>query len=298
MQSLLLLLWLAGSDAGVPAEPDASIPTDAARPDATAPDATAPDASPQPVAAPLPAPPVAAFGIASVRTQRPVVALTFDACATLNQDNGFDREIFEILKRDEIPVTIFPTGRWIETHPAEARELAAQPWVELGNHSYSHVRMTRVPRRKAVVQIAQTEELIHQLGRQSAGFRPPAGAWDRAVARMAAHQHLPTILWDVVSGDPGERATADRIVKAVLPAVRPGSIVIFHINGRAPHTKEALPEIIRGLRDKGFAFVTISQLLRQPDARQRAARPSPFGYRPLGHKKTQPKGESLADSPG
>lgn len=290
MRAFLFLLWLAtGSDAGASA-PDAGTPADADVPDTGAREAPAPGPA-TPRDAPLPS-----FAIAGVRTQRPVVALTFDACATLNQDNGFDRGIFEFLKREQIPVTIFATGRWIEVHPAEAKELAAQPWVELGNHSYSHVRMSRIPRQKVLEQINRTDVLIGLLGRKSVGFRPPAGAWNRSLVRLAARQHLPTIQWDVVSGDPGDRATADRITKAVLPAVHPGSIVIFHINGRAPHTGEALPDIIRGLRDKGFGFVTIPQLLQQPDAKPRPARPSLFGYRPLHHKK--PKGGALAHSPG
>ena len=121
-------------------------------------DASAPpiDAAPPTDAAPLTAPPANPlpwFAIARVRTHEPVVALTFDACATLKQDNGFDREVFDILKREQIPVTVFPTGRWIEAHPAEAKELAAETWIEFGNHTYSHARMTRIPRRKAVQRI-------------------------------------------------------------------------------------------------------------------------------------------------
>jgi peptidoglycan/xylan/chitin deacetylase (PgdA/CDA1 family) len=253
-----------------------------------------PDASPPTDAAPIanpaaPANPLPGFAIARVRTHEPVVALTFDACATLKQDNGFDREVFNILKREQIPVTVFPTGRWIETHPAEAKELAAQAWIEFGNHSYSHARMTRIPRRKAVMQIGLTETIIAELGRKSVAFRPPAGAWNRSVVRLAARQHLPTVEWDVVSGDAGGHIAAARMVATVLAAARAGSIVIFHINGRGPHTKEALPDIIRGLREKGLGFVTVSELLQQPDAQPVSARPAPFGYRHLRDRQREPK---------
>lgn len=289
MQTLLFLLWLALPDAGTAVDAEPS-------PDADMVDSGAPPAGP-PQPAALAAFTLPRFAIASVLARQPVIALTFDACATMNQANAFDREIFEILRREQIPATIFVTGRWIESHPAEARELAAQPWIEFGNHSYSHARMTGVPRRKVAVQIAQTEELIGHLGRKSVGFRPPAGAWNRLVVRQAARQNLPTILWDVVSGDPGERTSAERIVRAVIPTVRPGSIVIFHINGRAPHTKEALPQIIRGLRDKGLGFVKVSQLLQQPEARLRPARRAPFGYRSPRRKHAKHQGDALAHSP-
>jgi peptidoglycan/xylan/chitin deacetylase (PgdA/CDA1 family) len=261
-----------------------------------------PDAAPPTDAAPIahpaaPANPLPGFAIARVRTHEPVVALTFDACATLKQDNGFDREVFNILKREQIPVTVFPTGRWIETHPAEAKELAAQAWIEFGNHSYSHARMTRIPRRKAVMQIELTETIIAELGRKSVAFRPPAGAWNRSVVRLAARQHLPTVEWDVISGDAGGHIAAATIVATVLSTAKPGSIVIFHINGRAPHTKEALPDIIRGLREKGLGFVTVSELLQQPDAHPVSARPTPFGYRPLRDRQREPeKNQGIIDA--
>src|SRR5256885_16614423 len=88
---------------------------------------------------------VPAVAVGRVVTEEPVVALTFDACATLDQANGFDRAVFDILKREQIPATIFVSGRWLEFHRDEARELAAQPWIELGNHSYSHPHMTAGP---------------------------------------------------------------------------------------------------------------------------------------------------------
>ena len=263
---------------------DTGLPMDAAPPvDAVPLMCVAPSMDAAPPANPLPD-----FAIARVRTQEPVVALTFDACATLKQDNGFDREVFDILKREQIPVTVFPTGRWIETHPAEAKELAAQAWIEFGNHTYSHARMPRIPRRKAVEQIVRTEAIIAELGRKSVAFRPPAGAWNRSVVRMAAKEHLPTVEWDVVSGDAGGHIGAEKMVATVLAAAKAGSIVIFHINGRGPHTKEALPDIIRGLREKGLGFVSLSDLLQRPDAQPVSARPAPFGFRPLHSKKRKP----------
>jgi len=55
------------------------------------------------------------MAISSVTTGEPVVALTFDACATRKQANGFDRKVFEILVRDRIPATLYLSGRWVET---------------------------------------------------------------------------------------------------------------------------------------------------------------------------------------
>src|SRR5947208_15745433 len=82
--------------------------------------------------------------VGRVTTEEPVVAFTFDACATADQANSFDRAIFDILKREQVPTTVFLSGRWIEFHRDEARELAAEPWIEFGKHSYSPLYLTCV----------------------------------------------------------------------------------------------------------------------------------------------------------
>ena len=207
------------------------------------------------------------IAVGRVATDEPVVALTFDACATGEQPNGFDRAVFDILKRQRVPATVFLSGRWIESHRDEARELAATPWIEIGNHSYSHPRLTNVPPAKLFDELSRTEELIGQLGRHSVAFRPPAGVWDERIVKLAAEWRMPTVLWDVVSGDAGGHVPAATMVDVVSRTVRAGSIVIFHINGRGPFTKDALPVIIQNLRQRGFRFVRLSELLGMPGAR-------------------------------
>ena len=106
--------------------------------------------APAPAPAPAPPPPTGA-GIRNLRplryvaTQEPTVAITFDACATRSHRAGFDRQVFEVLKRERIPTTIFVSGLWVEAHPEEMAELAADPLVEFGDHSYDHPHMSQLP---------------------------------------------------------------------------------------------------------------------------------------------------------
>jgi peptidoglycan/xylan/chitin deacetylase (PgdA/CDA1 family) len=227
--------------------------------------------------------PVPRVPVARIDTKDQLVALTFDACATLDQPNAFDRSVFDILKREQIPATIFVTGRWIEFHPDIARELAADTSIEFGNHSYSHPILTAVPSERLADEIARTEDLIAQLGRHSVAFRPPAGVWDARILKMAADRKLPTVLWDVVSGDANGHLKAALMIDGVTHNVRPGSIVIFHINGRGPYTKDALPDIIRNLRARGFKFVHLSELLAIPGVRALAAPPIQYRRKPRAH---------------
>ena len=199
--------------------------------------------------------------ISRVHTREPSVAITFDACATMKGDYGFDQEVFEILKRERVPATIFVSGRWVDTHAEAMAELAADPLIEFGDHSYDHPHMTKLTVARAGDEIDRTEAALSRYGRHSVAFRPPFGDWNRRVIEIVRGKNLPTVTWDVVSGDPSHKTTTDGMIRAVLAAARPGSIIVFHINGRGWKTHEALPAILSGLRERGFQFVSLSELM-------------------------------------
>lgn len=216
-------------------------------------------------------PPIA---IARVQTARPVVALTFDACATARQANAVDWPVVEYLKTEELPATVFLSGRWIDAHPDGARALAALPRVELGSHGYEHRRASgrATPSLGADLDAAQAR--LAALGRKAVLLRPPFGDFDRRVIEAAASRGLVMVLWDVVSADAGGHVSPARMTAEVVARARAGSIVIFHINGRGRFTKLALPRIVAALRARGFQFTTVSELLALPDARPEAASPA------------------------
>jgi peptidoglycan-N-acetylglucosamine deacetylase len=221
--------------------------------------------------------PTVAQAVAAVNTRAPVVALTFDACPTQRGRRGFDSDVFEILQREQIPATVFVSGRWVETHREEALTLAAEPLIELGNHSYDHPAFSHLTMEQARADIERTDRIIASLDRQSVGFRPPFGDWAAWLPLQTGGR--PIVLWDVVSQDAHGYVSAKRIVERVTAEVQPGSIVIFHINGRGPETKKALPEIIRRLRERGLGFVRVSELLRLPDSTIVEARPARYRRR-------------------
>lgn len=218
-------------------------------------------------------PPVAAVAplyplhpITRGETREPQVAITFDACATRLGWYGFDRDVFEILKREQVPATVFVSGRWVDTHPEAMADMANDPLIEFGDHSYDHPHMTQMSSARVVEEIDQTEAALARYGRRSVAFRPPFGEWDRHLLAVVGGRQLPTVTWDVVSGDPSARATTAGMIRAVVGQARPGSIIVFHINGRGWKTHEALPAILQALRQRGFRFVPISELLKAPVA--------------------------------
>ena len=142
-----------------------------------------------------------------VATTEPAVAITFDACATRTRSYGFDRPVFELLKRERVPATIFVSGRWVESHPDVMAELAREPLIEFGDHSYEHPHMSRLPAARIEAEIDQTEAALGQYGKRAVAFRPPFGEWSRRLIDVVQNKQLPTVTWDVVSGDPSARTT-------------------------------------------------------------------------------------------
>lgn len=188
------------------------------------------------------------------------VALTFDACQT-HKMSGYDAKIIGILRATRTPATLVLGGRWMETHPAAARDLGRDSLFELGNHSYLHPHMKTLPPARMRQELQETQDVMYRLtGKQGTLFRPPYGEFNSELVAQAAQLGLKTLTWEVVTGDPDPHIKAPDIVKTVLSRVRPGSVVIMHMNGRGWHTAEALPAVIRGLRKRGYHFVTVSQL--------------------------------------
>jgi peptidoglycan/xylan/chitin deacetylase (PgdA/CDA1 family) len=192
------------------------------------------------------------------------VALTFDACATRKGWYGFDRDVFDILKREQVPATVFVSGLWVESHPEAMADMAGDPLIEFGDHSYDHPHMTQLNSAQVGDEIEQTEAALGRYGRRAVAFRPPFGDWNARVVRIVREHRLPTVTWDVASGDPSAKTSAPSMIRAVVEQTRAGSIVVFHINGRGWKTHEALPAILHTLRERGFRFVSLSELMAPP----------------------------------
>jgi peptidoglycan/xylan/chitin deacetylase (PgdA/CDA1 family) len=92
-------------------------------------------------------------------------------------------------------------------------------------------------------------------------YRFPFGTCSADNLKLLEKYHLPAVQWSIVTGDPSPDQTATAIAKGVLAAAKPGAIIIAHANGKGRHTAESLPLFIPQLRQQGFRFVTVSELL-------------------------------------
>jgi peptidoglycan/xylan/chitin deacetylase (PgdA/CDA1 family) len=193
---------------------------------------------------------------------KPYVALTFDVCQKPEYPAWFDRAIYEVLLRYDVPATFFMGGDWMRTHPDETLLLAQNPKFEMGNHSWSHPDLPDLSEAQISQEIVKTQDMLYKLtGRQARLFRLPSGLYNDLTLSVLAWHGLYTIQWDVETGDPDPTIDAARMNGAVRERVQNGSIIIMHANGRGWHTAEALPEMIEYLQNQGYTLVTVSQLL-------------------------------------
>lgn len=185
------------------------------------------------------------------------VALTFDACST--SESQFDARVVHALVEHKVPATIFVGGGWAKDEPEALKAMAKNPLFELGNHTYSHPHLTWKTDERIREELTRTQAEISTLtGLKPSLFRPPFGEYDDRVVKIAKELGLRTVEYDLPSGDPG--APKAKLVEWVVQQARPGSIVVMHLNHVKFHTADALPEIIAGLRARGFSFVKVSDL--------------------------------------
>ncbi len=130
----------------------------------------------------------------------------------------------------------------------------------VGDHSWSHAHLTRLPRWLAWLELARTQYALSQaLGHAPQLFRAPYEEHDSSLDATAASFGLVDVFWSVLSGDDRPKPTVRSIVRNVTAGLRPGAIVLMH--DLHPWTVRAMPQILRAIRLRGLRAVTVPELL-------------------------------------
>lgn len=189
-----------------------------------------------------------------------VIALTFD-------DGPWPSntlKILDTLKKNNVKATFFWVGLAVKDHPQIAKQVVAEGHA-IGNHTWHHW-YKRLDAATAAREIDDTAELIYKTtGVRTALFRPPGAVMDNGVADYAKQKKHAIVMW---SNDPMDYRplSANQLVKNVMRKAQPGAIVLMHDGGgNHPATVNALPQIITKLREQGYKFVTIPELLEMND---------------------------------
>jgi cellulose synthase/poly-beta-1,6-N-acetylglucosamine synthase-like glycosyltransferase/peptidoglycan/xylan/chitin deacetylase (PgdA/CDA1 family) len=195
------------------------------------------------------------------------IALTFDD----GPDPRWTPQIASLLRHERVPATFFVVGSQAARHPDLIR-LLVRDGHEIGNHSFTHARLTHGSRWQRRLQLDLTEAVIVGItGRYTRFLRPPYSATTRAVTRADERElaHLVgrryvLALADFDSKD-WRREGVGRIVANATPRGGTGGIIMFHDGGGdRSQTVAALARLIPQLRARGFRFVSLAELSGLP----------------------------------
>ncbi|MFI0235328.1 polysaccharide deacetylase family protein [Streptomyces sp. NPDC016845] len=193
------------------------------------------------------------FGTVDCRKAK-CVALTFDAGPSENSPR-----LLDILKDRKVPATFFLLGKnHIADHPDLVRRMAREGH-ELASHTWDHKILTKIDDARIRAEFKRTDDAVEKLtGKRPTLMRPPQGRTNDHVSELAKEEGLAQILWDVTTKD---YTTTDSalIQKRAVEATKRDSIILLHdiYKGTVP----AVPGIIDTLKQKGYVFVTVPQLL-------------------------------------
>jgi len=222
-----------------------------------------------------------------------LIALTFDLCEESGYVSGYDGRIVDLLRKEGAKATFFAGGKWMETHPERAAQLIADPLFEVGSHGLKHVDLSRASDAvikdevtlteaayaRAKTRLSERQCLVGETApsppERLTVFRFPYGRCNAKALAAVDDAGLLPVQWDVVTGDPDPRRSAKAIANTILTRAHPGAIIVGHANGRGRNTAAALAIALPKLKEEGYSFVTVSELIAagKPVIAQRCSGP-------------------------
>ena len=158
----------------------------------------------------------------------------------------------------DVRATFFMVEFWAEKYPEYVRKIALGG-NEIGTHSSTHSYMSKLSGEEIRAELASSSAAIEKVtGKKVELFRAPYGDYDDLLIETAQSMGLYTIQWDVDSLDWKDLSATD-ISMRIINNVKSGSIILCHNNGL--HTAEALPIVLDTLKNSGYEFVPIGELI-------------------------------------
>jgi len=198
------------------------------------------------------------------KTGQKMVALTFN----VDWGEEYIPDLLKLLKQDKVKATFFLTGRWAEKFPELAGDIK-RGGHEVGNHGYRHLHLTKCSAEQIKEEIVKAEKAIEAVtGEQPCLFAPPYGEFDTVVQRVAAELGYKMVMWSLDTID-WQRPDASTIVDRVVPRIHNDAIILMH---PTQPTVEALPSILNRLKEEGYRFATVSEIIKTPGEEEEPGR--------------------------
>lgn len=181
----------------------------------------------------------------------PKIALTFDD----GPNPRYTPLLLDGLREKGICATFFLIGENIEGNESILQQMLKDGHL-IGNHTWDHVQLDKVPVQQARLEIEKTNNRIYEItGIYPSYVRPPFGAW---VKDMELSVTMLPVFWDVDTLD-WESQDMDSILSIARSEVHDGSIILMH-DGYQTSVDAAL-KIVDLFTREGYLFVTADKLL-------------------------------------
>lgn len=192
--------------------------------------------------------------IYSVETDEKKIAISFDCAWGVD----YTDTLLDVMAKNDVRCTFFAVQFWVEKYP-EYVEKIVSAGHEMGTHSRTHPYMSKLTEAQIRDELTASSAAIERLtGQKVTLFRPPYGDYNNLLIDTCNSMGLYPIQWDVDSLD-WKNLSATEIAMRIINGAKNGSIILCHNNGL--HTAEALPLIFSTLKNRGFTFVPIGELI-------------------------------------
>jgi peptidoglycan/xylan/chitin deacetylase (PgdA/CDA1 family) len=199
-----------------------------------------------------------------VNSRDKIVALTFDD----GPSPVWTPKILDELKKSGVKATFFMIGEYVRSYPEIAKRVV-QEGHEIGNHSFDHHVLIYYKMEELEKEIRDAEAVIRNItGKTTTLFRPPKAWLTNEEKKKIKEMGYKIILWTLNSKD---WVTFDDkyIVRYIVHHVRPGDIILFHDGGgvfttekgNRTETVKAIRRLAEKLKDRGYEFLTVTELL-------------------------------------
>lgn len=189
-----------------------------------------------------------------VKTDEKKLAVTFDSA----WDDDDLTEVLTALENYDCKATFFVVGDFIEKYPERISEIY-EKGHEIANHSDTHPHTNPLSRDELIAEMDGCDQKIRNItGQKEVLFRAPYGEYNNLLVQTCKDTGRFCIQWNVDSLD-WRGLTSEQIIKRVTENVCNGAIILLH-NGAA-NTAKALPGLLCELKNMGYEFVTVSDLI-------------------------------------
>ena len=192
------------------------------------------------------------------------IYLTFDN----GYENGYTEKILDVLKKEKVQAAFFVTGHYLESAPELVERMAKEGHI-VGNHSWNHPDLTQVSDEKVVEELEKVREKTEEItgNKEMTFLRPPRGIFSERTMDLAKKHGYTHAFWSLAYVDwyTNQQKGSQYAYDNIMQRIHPGAIILLHTVSK--DNADALEDVIKDLKKKGYKFKSLDELGENPKNR-------------------------------